>query len=219
MKIYVKQMYDWNYYAYFAEEVDEQYWDYFKNDLWWQIGSSFIKSFDNVQNFHYCAKNFDKYGEISIKQQLKILPAPWEKALDLFACEMEKTGADWYVNGSAAMAIWGIDVVPKDVNIIIPNYSDFDKVRNHFCKFAIRPIERCDNWLMSGLGTVFMEAAVGIAFHNKELEPYDMSKLGKAVHNGKNIYIESLENLRRDNENFGRTERVKAIEEKMNLNG
>lgn len=93
MKIYVKQMYDWNYYAYFAEEVEEKYWDYFKSGLWWQIGNSFTKSFDNVQDFEYCAEDFAKYGETSIKQQLKILPAPWEKALDLFACRNGKSGS------------------------------------------------------------------------------------------------------------------------------
>ena len=215
MKIYVKQMYDWNYYAFFAEDVDEKYWDYFKENLWWQIGNSFIKSYDNVRDFEYCADNFTRYGETAIKQQLKILPAPWEKALDSFIPEIKKLGVDWYVHGSAAMALWGIDVAPKDVDIIIPNYSDFDKVRNHFCKFAIRPIERCENWVMSGYGEIFMEAVIGIAFHNKELEPYDMSKLGKVDYKGTEVYVSSLEMLRQDNISYNRLDRVKAIEEKI----
>lgn len=69
-------------------------------------------------------------------------------------------------------------------------------IRNHFCKFAIRPFERCENWLMSGYGEVFMEAVIGIAFHNKELEPYDMSKLGKITYKGKEVCVSSLEMLR-----------------------
>lgn len=216
MKIYVKQMYDWNYYAFFAEDVDEKYWDYFKENLWWQIGNSFIKSFDNVRDFEYCAENFTKYGETAIKQKLRLIPAPWEKALDLFISEIQKVGVDWYIHGSTAMKLWGIDVEPKDVNIIIPNYSDFDKVRDHFCRFAIRPIERCEDWVMSGLGEVFMEAVISIAFHNKELEPYDMNKLGKISFKGTDVYVSSLEMLKQDNLNFNRPDRVKAIEEKMN---
>lgn len=215
MKIYVKQMYDWNYYAYFAEDVDEKYWNYFKENLWWQVGNNFVKSFDNVKDFEYCADNFTKYGETAIKQQLKIIPAPWEKALDLFIPEIEKLGVDWYIHGSVAMALWGIDVAPKDVNIIIPNYSDFDRVRDHFCKYAIRPIERCENWIMSGLGEIFMEAVIGISFHNKELEPYDMSKLGKINYNGTEVYVSGLEMLRQDNINYHRMDRVKAIEDKI----
>jgi len=215
MKIYVKQMYDWNYYAYFAEDVDEKYWNYFKENLWWQIGNNFVKSFDNVKDFEFCADNFTKYGETAIKQQLKIIKAPWKKALDLFISEIKKLGVDWYIHGSAAMALWGIDVEPKDVNIIISNYSDFDKVRNHFYKYAIRPIERCENWLMSGYGEIFMEAVIGISFHNKELEPLDMSKLGKIDYNGTEVYVSSLEMLRQDNINYNRFDRVKAIEEKI----
>ncbi len=215
MKIYVKQMYDWNYYAYFAEDVDEKYWNYFKENLWWQVGNNFVKSFDNVKDFEYCADNFTKYGETAIKQQLKIIPAPWEKALDLFIPEIEKLGVDWYIHGSVAMALWGIDVAPKDVNIIIPNYSDFDRVRDHFCKYAIRPIERCENWIMSGLGEIFMEAVIGISFHNKELEPYDMSKLGKINYNGTEVYVSGLEMLRQDKINYHRMDRVKAIEDKI----
>jgi AraC-like DNA-binding protein len=215
MKLYVKQMYDWNCYAYYAEDVDEKYWEYFKSELWWQLGNSFIKQFDNVADFEYCAKNFEKYGETAIKQALKMIPAPWERALDLFATEMQSLGVDWYVHGSTAMALWGIDVPPRDVNIIIANYSDFDTVRERFYKLAIHPIERCDNWLMSGLGTIFMEANIGLAFHNKELEPYDMSRLTKLTHNGHEVWVESLEALRRDNENYGRPERVALIEKRM----
>jgi len=218
MKLYVKQMQDWNCYALYAEDVDEQYWEYFKSELWWQLGSHFIKPYDNVKDFTYCAENFTKYGEVAIKQQLKILPTPWEEALDLFISEIGKLGVDWYIHGSTAMALWGIDVEPKDINIIIPNSSDFDKVRNHFYKFAIRPIERCDDWSMSGGGTIFIKASIGVWFHNKELEPYDMSTLGKVIRNGENVYMSSLEMLKHDNESYGRPERVKLIEEKMRLN-
>ena len=218
MKLYVKQMFDWNCYAYYAEDVEEQYWEYFKSELWWQIGNSFIKTYDNVADFEYCAENFTKYGEIAIKQQLKILPTHWKKALDLFIPEMKKIGVDWYIHGSTAMALLNIDVTPKDVNIIVPNYSDFDKVREHFYKLAIRPIERCDNWVMSGGGEIFMEAAIGIWLHNKEHEPYDMSKHERIIYNGENIYVSSLEMLRQDNEYFGRLERVELIEERMKKN-
>ena len=215
MKLYVKQMFDWNCYAYYAEDVDEQYRDFFQSCLWWPVDRSFIKPYDNVADFEYCADNFTKYGEIAIKQQLKILPSPWEKALDLFIPEMQKTGVDWYVHGSAAMALWGIDVKPKDVNVIIPNYSDFDKVREHFYKMAIKPIERCENWVMSGLGEIFMEAVIEIAFHNRELEPYDMTKLDRIDRKGTSIYVSNLEMLKQDNEYFNRPERVRLIEAQM----
>ena len=127
--------------------------------------------------------------------------------------EMKRLDVDWYVHGSVALALWGIYVAPKDVNIIIPNESDFDKVRKHFYQQAIKPFERCDNWIMSGLGQTFLEAVIGFSFHNKELEPFDMNKLGKVVYQGETVYVSSLEMLRQDNERFNRPERVRQIEE------
>jgi len=215
MKIHVEQMYDWNCYALYAEEVEPQYWDFFRSALWWQVGNSFIKTYDNVADFEYCAENFTKYGELSIRQQLKLVDTPWEKALDFFIPEMESLGVSWHIHGSVAMALWGIDVAPKDVNIIVPNCSDFDKVRSRFCKLAIVPIERCGDWVMSGGGTIFHEASIGIWFHNKELEPFDMSTLARRDYKGKQLYVSTLEMLRQDNEHYGRAERVGMIDARM----
>ena len=216
MIIYVKQMFDWNCYAYYAENVEEKYWDFFREELWWQVGNSFIKQFDNVKDFKYCAENFMKYGELSINQKLKMNLAPWEKALNDFIEEVSKIDVDWYIHGSTAMALLGIDVEPKDIDIIFANYSDFDKVREKFYKYAIYPIERCDNWIMSGLGTIFMKASISLAFHNKELEPYNMDDLCKIEYNNNFIYTSSLEMLKKDNENMERFDRVKMIEVKLN---
>ena len=215
MKLYVKQMYDWNYYACYAEYVDEKYWNYFKTELWWQLGNGFIKTYDNVEGFEYCAKNFMEFGEDSVNQSLKIAKAPWQEALQWLIIEMKKTCAPWDLHGSTAMALWGIDVEPRDINIIVANYSDYDRVREHFYQYAIKPFQRCGNWVMSGLGTVFHQANIGFSFNNKELEPYDMSTLRKTEYKGEALYISTLEMLKRDNESYGRPERVEQIEEKI----
>ena len=68
---------------------------------------------------------------------------------------------------------------------------------------------------MSGLGTVFHQANIGFSFNNKELEPYDMSTLRKTEYKGEVLYISTLEMLKRDNESYGRPERVEQIEEKI----
>lgn len=218
MKLYVKQMYNWNCYAYCAEEVDPQYWDYFKSELWWQLGNHFIKTFDNVEDFSYCAENFARYGETSVKQYLKILPVPWKKALNLLISEMKKIDVDWFIYGSTAMALLGIEVEPKDINISIANYSDFDKVRNYFYKLAIQPFQRCDNWVASGLGRIFLEANIGFSFRNEEPRPYDMSQLDKVSYHGQEVYVSTLEMLKQDNQCYGRPERAALIEEQIKQN-
>ena len=217
MKLSVKQMYDWNCYAYVAEDVAEAHWDYFKSELWWQLGNGFIKTFDNVPDFSHCAANFEKHGETAVMQQLGLLPAPWEKALRAFAAAMDafETPCAWYVHGSAALALWGIPAAPKDVNIIIPNASDFEAVRARLHTLAIRPFERCENWLMSGLGDIFLDVTVSIAFHNEDMEPFDLQTLAKRPFHGRELYVATLETLRQDNINLNRLERVRAIEARL----
>ena len=215
MKLYVKQMQDWNYYGLYAEEVEEKYWDHFHSGLWWQLGNSFIKTYDNVPDFNHCAENYVRYGERSIKQWTREIPAPWEKALELFMAEIEPLGVDWFLHGSAAMALWGIAVTPKDLNVIIANCSDFEKVRAHFCRYAIGPIQPCDDYGMCGGGTIFMEAAISVWTQNKDFEPYDMTTLGKVPYKGGAVYLSPLERLKTDNEYYGRPERVALIEERM----
>lgn len=215
MKIYVKQMRDYNCYAYVAEDVAEAHWPYFQDALWWQIGSHFLKSYDNIPDFPVCAANFAQYGETAVRQQLRLLPAPWEEALDRLIPELKALGVDWYIHGSVAMALWGLDVTPRNLNIIFPNSADFDRVRSCLLPYTIRPFERCDNWVMSGLGELFLSAVVGMSFANPSAVPYNRNALARISYHGETLQISTLEMLRRDNEAYGRPERVRMIEEQM----
>lgn len=214
MKIYVKQMYDWNCYAYIAEDVEPAHWNYFTSELWWQVGSSFIRVYDNVPDFCYCAENFKQFGETAILQELRLLPCPWEKALDWVIPELEALGVCWYLHGSAAMALHGIDVSPRNVNIIFPDSGDFVRVREHFYKKAIRPFEKCDNWVMSGLGDIFVDAFVGFAFANPGVS-CDFTALNQVERNGHTVYLAALETLLKDNQVMGRLDRAAQIQAKM----
>lgn len=101
MKLYVRQRYDRNYCAYYAEDVAEPYWDSFKNELWRQVGNSFIKPYDNVEGGEYCAANFTQAQGNGNQAAVKNAPAPWKKALDFLIPEMKALGVDWSVHGSA----------------------------------------------------------------------------------------------------------------------
>lgn len=215
MKLYSKQMCSYNCYALYAENVEPEYHDYFRGELWWQLGDGFIKTYDNVEGMAYCAENFNKYGYESIGQRLKISSCPWQGALKEFIPEMKKTGADWYIHGSTAMALWGIDVIPRNINVCVPNYDDFDRVKNHFMRLAVQPFQRCENWVASDLGSIFLKANIGFSFGNRANERFNLQSLKKCGFGGEEIYISTLEMLREDNIGYNRPERVKLIEEKM----
>ena len=203
-------------FAYVVSDVPEDCQSRLLDDLYWPVESSFLKQYANVPDMEIIAGNFQKHGVESLEQLLNIQPAPWEQALSAFIEKLAGTGIRWYIHGSAAMAIWGIDVAPRDLNIIFPDLSDFDRIRQLFLGETIYPIERCEGWIMGGLGGLFVHANIGLAFMNATDVPFDMSQLKEVDWMGWKIAISPLEWLKRDNENYGRSERVELIERFLN---
>ena len=199
-------------FAYVVSDVQEEYRSRLLDDLYWPVEHSFLKQWGNGPDMEIIAGNFEAHGVESLEQLLKIRPAPWEQALSAFIEKLAGTGIRWYIHGSAAMAIWGIDVTPRDLNIIFPDLSDFDSVRQLFLADIIYPIELCPGWLMGGLGGLFIHANIGLAFMNASDVPFDMSQLKDVEWMGRKIAISPLEWLKRDNQNYGRSERVELIE-------
>lgn len=203
-------------FAYVVSDVPEEYRSRLVDDLYWPVEHSFLKQWGNDPDMEIIAGNFITHGVESLEQLLKIRPAPWKQALSAFIEKLVGTGIRWYIHGSAAMAIWGIDVVPRDLNIIFPDLSDFDRVRQLFLAETIYPIELCPGWLMGGLGGLFIHANIGLAFMNATDVLFDMSQLKEVDWMGEKIAISPLEWQRRDNQNYGRGERVELIKSFMN---
>ena len=203
-------------FAYVVSEVPEEGRSRLLDDLYWPVENSFLKQWGNDPDMEIIAGNFKTHGVESLEQLLKIRPAPWEQALSAFIEKLDGTGIRWYIHGSAAMAIWRIDVSPRNLDIIFPDLSDFDRIRQLFLGEIIYPIERCEGWIMGGLGGLFAHANIGLAFMKASDIPFDMSQLKEVEWMGRKIAISPLEWLKRDNQNYGRSERVELIERFMN---
>lgn len=199
-------------YAYVVSDVPEEHRSRLLADLYWPVERSFLKQWGHDPDMEIIAGNFKTHGVESLEQFLKIRPAPWEQALSAFTEKLADTGIRWYIHGSAAMAIWGIDVVPRDLNIVFPDVSEFDRVRQLVLAETLYPLERCDGWVAAGLGGLFLHANVGLAFMNASDIPFDMSQLREVAWKGRKIAISPLEWLERDNRQYGRPERAELIE-------
>lgn len=203
-------------FAYVVSDVPEDGRARLLDDLYWPVEHSFLKQWAENPDMEIIAGNFEQHGVESLEQLLKIRPAPWEQALSAFIEKLAGTGIRWYIHGSAAMAIWGIDVAPRDLNIIFPDLSDFDRIRQLFLDDTIYPLELCPGWIMGGLGGVFIHANIGIAFNNATDVPSDINQPQEVDWMGRKIAISPLEWLKRDNQHYGRPERVELIERFMN---
>lgn len=113
------------------------------------------------------------------------------------------------------MALWGLEVQPRNLDILVPDLSDLERVRALFPKETIFPIARCGGWVMGGGGELFLDAPVSVYFHNPCETPFDMGKLGRRDYRGEIIYLSTLEMLKQDNLRYGRPDRAGLIDRRL----
>jgi len=65
------------------------------------------------------------------------------KALGFVADELEKQKANWFLGASGALMVWGVDVIPNDLDIIVPT-SDLEKLEKVFKSRGINRLETGD---------------------------------------------------------------------------
>lgn len=62
------------------------------------------------------------------------------KALEFIAGELDKNRVNWFLGASAGLMVWGVDVVPNDVDIFVhPN--DLKKLEKYFEKYVTDPLK------------------------------------------------------------------------------
>lgn len=62
------------------------------------------------------------------------------KALEFMADGLDKNKANWFLGASAGLMVWGVDVVPNDVDIFVhPN--DLEKLEKYFEKYVTDPLK------------------------------------------------------------------------------
>jgi hypothetical protein len=63
------------------------------------------------------AARFPLVAEELVRQTARLAPTPWEDALTDFARRAAATR--WWLTGSAALAVRGLDVAPRDLDVIV----------------------------------------------------------------------------------------------------
>jgi hypothetical protein len=102
----------------------------------------------------YAKTMFDQLGYFT--------SVPWREGLDAFCSIIEKTDMDWWLTGSCAACIRGIDLSPHDVDIMI-NSDDIPELTELFRDELIEPIVSTHGWLTKDFGVMFLHCRIDIA--------------------------------------------------------
>lgn len=85
-------------------------------------------------------------------------PTPWQAALRRFVT-IAGTVIDWWLVGSTALAVRGIPIDPKDVDIVVPEEA-FDRTNGLFNDFIVEPPRESSEFIARFFARAFMDARV-----------------------------------------------------------
>lgn len=113
----------------------------------------------NTPHLDRIYENFARSVEQMILQTALVQPVDWESAIATFLQRIEGHAIDWYLVGSAALAVRGIDVRPRDIDTVV---ADADAVRlgEIVHDYLIQPVQEEDNWIAHWFGRAFIGARI-----------------------------------------------------------
>ncbi len=123
-------------------------------------GDAFVRSFRaDAPGLHESYVRFKlNLDELLAHAAGRKLP-PWDEALEAVASRLEAAHCDWFLAGSAALAVRGIDIVPRDLDLVV---ADASRALRALGDVQIEPVtlNRAGAWIARWFGRAFLRARV-----------------------------------------------------------
>ncbi|HSH78678.1 MAG TPA: hypothetical protein VLA19_09125 [Herpetosiphonaceae bacterium] len=164
-------------------------------------------------------RNFAHHVEELILQKAGERAVPWEHSLQTFLASVAGAPVNWYLAGSAALAVRGLDVIPGDIDLVVDDagaHSLGELLRNDL----IEPVVPIEGWVFRWFGRSFLRACLewagGVDSRVDTPEPSDFgpvaaSRLETVEWRGHTLRVPPLELQLAVNQRRGRTERADLI--------
>lgn len=128
-----------------------------------QEGEGFVKRFPtNTPDLERIMAHYEAHAEEMFLQLVYRRPVPWEDGLRRFLERAQNTGIRWWLTGSCATCLRGVNLNPHDVDIMI-DAEDVPRVREVFRDVVIEPIIDTNGWLTKDFGVLFDRCRIDIA--------------------------------------------------------
>jgi hypothetical protein len=165
-------------------------------------------------------RSFEQRIEELLEQTARERPVPWRHALSELAARLERAGVEWFVSGSAALAVRGIDVEPRDVDFVA---TDHTAVAEALTDALIEPplYDRERRWIAAWFGRAYLKARVEWVAQvypdydewgaPNEIGPSAARRVERVRWNGRSLLLAPLARQLAVNEKRGLDDRVDAI--------
>jgi hypothetical protein len=171
--------------------------------------------------------NFQRYAEEMVLQAAGVHPVPWEKALAAFLQIVELQDIDWWLTGSAALSVRGMDIEPRDFDLVVDD-EGAQRLGELLLPYVYEPVVPVQDWICNWFGRAFLHARFEwIGGVNEIPDQYGVSDTGLraasqlevAMWHGKEIRVPPLELTLQVCEGRGLTDRVKMIQRFLGNSG
>ncbi|QPC82713.1 hypothetical protein G4Y79_24015 [Phototrophicus methaneseepsis] len=201
-------------------DVEPVYQDAVQGLYYLPTEGGFAKSFPiETPHLEHIYKNFERYAEEIVLQSAHIKPVAWEEALLTFLSLIDGADINWWLVGSGALAVRGIDVAPHDLDIAVDDASS-EKLGDLLLDYLIEPLQ--GGWVWNTFGRAFLSARFewvgGVHASIDEPEPSDYGPVAarqlEVIHwHDKAISVVPLELQRAVSQRRGLLDRVEKIDQ------
>ncbi len=185
-----------------------------------EIEAGFAKTYPaNTPHLASIFRHFSRCAEEMILQAADVHPVPWEEALLAFLQRTEWQNVNWWLVGSAALAVRGLKIVPHDIDLCVDDVSAHTLgVLLGDC--LIEPVQNVRGWICNWFGRAFLHARIewvgGVDEHLDEDEVSDFGPIAASrketiTWHGYGIQVPPLDLQLQVSERRGLTSRVEQI--------
>ncbi len=107
-------------------------------------------------------ENFRRSVDDLFAQKAHRQSVPWESALLEWLRRVQGQDVDWWLTGSAALAIRGAAVSPGDIDIVVAD-QDTHQAEELLLDGLIQPLRPMTNWVHNTWGRAFLGASIDIS--------------------------------------------------------
>jgi hypothetical protein len=183
-----------------------------------QVGDTFVRTFpEGAPRLGEAWRNFARHAEAMLSQTASGV-APWDEALIAFLERVD--GVDWWLAGSGALAVRGVDVSPRDLDVIT-DAGGAQRLGELLADALVEPVFATDGWVARWWGRAFLGARVEwvaeVAPSVDDPDPADFgpvaaANLERVGWRGHELLVPPLDLQLAVCERRGLTERVEAIQ-------
>jgi hypothetical protein len=101
-------------------ETDEPAFRLALSDLFFEARNGHhVRRFPTATLSDEIFSRFQSHLDPLLRQTARLEPAPWRRALRETAHRLDAAGVEWWLTGSAALAVRGVDVAPRDLDLVV----------------------------------------------------------------------------------------------------